>query len=198
VIVLNDRVVILRLIELAGVTIYSQVKGDYNMKSIVTALVIVCVFLSESSSFGQQPPELNLLNRLVGTWHWKVTAKPSEWTKTEVTTTGTLTREWVLKGRFIQELGGTADQPTICLWGYDPQKQVYRMWHFGTEGQGEHEGVWNEATKTMTWKADLGNGITMNGTSIFIDADMDEWKMVAKDKAGKVYLELEGKNKRKQ
>jgi hypothetical protein len=167
------------------------------MKSNIVALGIVCTLLGVSSSFGQQPPELNVLNRLVGTWDWKVTAKPSEWTKAEVTTTGTLTREWVLQGRFIQELGGTVDQPSMCYWGYDPQKQTYRMWHFGIEGQSEHEGVWNAESKTMTWNADLGNGITAVGTSVFIDQDSDEWKMLAKDNKGKVYLNLEGKNKRK-
>ena len=145
-----------------------------------------------------KPPELQVLDRLVGTWEWEVTAKPAEWTPKETRTRGTLTREWVLKGRFVQEKGGDAENPTLGMWTYDFQKKGYRLWLFNADGSfSEHTGRWDEPYRTFSWQSDLGNGSTAAGKSVFTDKNADEWRMVAKDKEGKIYLDLVGKNRRK-
>jgi hypothetical protein len=170
--------------------------------------VMVCLFaflvvgvLGLSSRAGDvpaKPPELKVLERLIGTWESDVISKPAEWTPKEVRTKGTLTREWVLNGRFVQEKGGDLQNPNLCLFTYDVQKKAYRFWLFDSAGTAmELTGHWDEASKTMTWKAELGNGITTSGPMRFVDANTIEWQAVAKDKAGKVYHHMEGKVTRK-
>jgi hypothetical protein len=145
-----------------------------------------------------KPPELKVLERLVGTWESDVIAKPAEWTPKEVRTKGTLTREWVLNGRFLQEKGIDEQKPNLCMFTYDVQKKAFRFWRFDSEGGAmELSGQWDEASKTMLWKAEMGNGLTSIGPMRFIDADTIHWEAVTKDKAGKVYMHLEGKVTRK-
>lgn len=50
-----------------------------------------------------KPPELKVLERLIGTWDATAVFKVAEWTPNEVRTTSKVTRQWVLNGRFIQD-----------------------------------------------------------------------------------------------
>lgn len=145
-----------------------------------------------------KPPELNVLEKLIGTWDSETIAKPAVWTPQEVRTKGTLTREWVLNRRFVQEKGGNSDNPSICMFTYDSNKKAYRFWLFTATGNSlELTGQWNGATKTMTWKGDVGNGITTGGPMRFVDDDTIEWTAIARDREGKVYHHMEGKVKRR-
>jgi hypothetical protein len=145
-----------------------------------------------------RPPELKVLEKLVGTWDWETIAKPAVWTPEEVRAKGTLTRDWVLNRRFLQEKGGNADNPSVCMFTYDTNKKAYRFWMFNAAGNSlELTGQWNETTRTMTWKGDVGNGITTSGPMRFVDDDTTEWTAIARDSEGKVYHHMEGKVKRR-
>jgi hypothetical protein len=145
-----------------------------------------------------RPAELKVLDRLIGSWEWETVSKPAVWTPEEVKAKGTLTREWVLNDRFVMEKGGTKDSPNWCMFTFDEQRKTYRFWIFTSTGNTmEFAGQWDEKSETMTWKCDLGNGITSSGPQHFIDKDNLEFHAVAKDKEGKIYHDLMGKIKRK-
>jgi hypothetical protein len=51
-------------------------------------------------------------------------------------------------------------------------------------------GQWDEATKTLSFTGDAGNGVTSKGTTHFIDKDHYEFRLIAKDSDGKVYQDM--------
>jgi hypothetical protein len=61
----------------------------------------------------------------------------------------------------------------------------------------EQVGQWDEAAKSLTWKGDLGKGITMTGFARFPDENTMEWGGTAKNKEKKLYFHVEGKGTRK-
>ena len=146
-----------------------------------------------------KPPELKVLDRLVGTWNSETINKVAEWTPKELRTTGTLTREWVLGGRFLQEKGSGSDGlAVIAMFTYDVQKKAYRVWHFNADGSafdGTYQ--WDEASQTFSSRSEAGDGKTSTVTLHIIENDAHEWKVTIQDKDGKVYLDLGGKCTRK-
>jgi hypothetical protein len=50
----------------------------------------------------------------------------------------------------------------------------------------------------MTWKGDLGSGITGTNTVRFVGSDTIEWKLVARNDEGKAFMNMEGKFRRRQ
>src|SRR5260370_35067862 len=66
-----------------------------------------------------KPPELQVLDRLVGAWEGEGTAKPAARAPTEKRSRGALTRAWGLNGRFVQGKGGTAGKPTLGMSSYE-------------------------------------------------------------------------------
>jgi hypothetical protein len=170
-----------------------------NRFLLLTFLLVGVLCVGTRAADGpDKPPELKVLDRLIGTWESDVVAKPAKWTPKEVRTKATLTREWVLKSRFVQEKGGDAQSPTLCMFSYDVQKKAYRFWMFNSAGSAmELSGQWDEASKSIKWKGEMGNGITSSGPMRFIDADTIHWQLVTRDKAGKMYIHLEGNVTRK-
>src|ERR1044071_2444744 len=65
---------------------------------------------------------------------------------------------------------------SLGLWSYDAQARLYRAWLFlpGANVVG------------------FGNGITRTTTHRFPDRDTCEWAITAKDRGGKVYLDISG------
>ena len=165
---------------------------------LIASLVVHLLGLSTRAGEGPvKPPELKVLERLIGKWDSEVILKPAEWTPKEIRTKGTLTREWVLNDRFVQEKGGGPENPALCMFTYDSEKKAYRFWLFdSTGGALEQTGQWDEVSKIMTWKGSVGNGITTGGPMRFVDDNTIEWQAVAKDATGKVYLRMEGKVRR--
>ncbi len=135
-------------------------------------------------------PELKVLERLVGTWDAKAVSKPAEWTPTEVRTTSKITRKWVLDGRFLQDTSEISDgSEGLSLFTYDPQMKAYQSWWFSSEGHtSKSTGQWDAASETISFKADLGNGLTSRGSVRFLDKDHHDWKVVVQDGNGKLYF----------
>lgn len=145
-----------------------------------------------------RPAEFKVLERFVGSWDTEAISRRAEWTPKETRITGTTKMEWVLGGRFVQsnghsDPGGLQD---IQMMTYDAGRKHYRHWHFDSQGNGSDisaSGQWDEAAKTLTWKTELADGISMTNKVQFLDKDTCKWVLVAKDKGGKVYLDMEGK-----
>lgn len=133
--------------------------------------------LSVGPAFGDdpppKPPELAVLEKFIGTWDTKATIKVAEWTPKEVRTTGTITNEWVLGGRFVQGKGSDSLKlHFVTHWTYDAQRKAYRTWFFDSNGQAlEWGGKWDEKAKAFVVKNDMGNGITGTLTARVVDKD---------------------------
>jgi hypothetical protein len=59
------------------------------------------------------------------------------------------------------------------------------------------QGKWDAATQTFTFLGTLGDGIQSTSQQHFVDKDSFTWTLVAKDRTGKVVLDVEGKCVRK-
>jgi hypothetical protein len=144
-----------------------------------------------------KPPELKALGRLIGTWKDEATYKVAEWTPKKRTETLVYRDEWTLNGRFLQSRGreeGDGKAEDLQLMTFDPEKKVFRRWYFDSDGAtNESTGKWDGKTNSFTWTGDLGDGITAVSVWTLADEDTVVWSRIAKDKDGKVYLDIEGK-----
>ncbi len=174
--------------------------NDWRRSSLpVGGLVGLAFVLAASQEALSQPPakppELKVLDRYVGNWKFETVHKPAAWSPKEVRISGTSTNQWVLGGWFQHhkvkdDQGGEG----IDIMTYDPRKRAFRSWHYSSQGySSEMIGAWNEKTKTLTAKGDFGDGITAIATMRFIDNDNRESTLIAKDGAGKIYLDVRGK-----
>ena len=146
-----------------------------------------------------KPAELKVLDRLVGSWQEESISKPAEWTPKEERTKATITTEWVLGGWFVQVKERSDDnQEAIHMITYDVERKAYRRWRFNsTGGAGEATGKWDEDSKTFTWTRTLEKDITLVSRWKLVDKDTMEETAIAKDKNGKVYLDVTGKTTRR-
>lgn len=144
------------------------------------------------------PPELKVLDGLVGQWDSEYVIKPSVSANKELRGTAVEVNEWVLDGRFVQGDGrNAAGREIITVFGYDTKDGEYRLWHFTEAYASRFSGQWNEASKTFSWRGEHGDGTTTTATSHFTGKDSREFHAVTKDDSGKVYSDIEGKLKRR-
>ena len=146
-----------------------------------------------------KPPELRVLERFVGTWDYQVTTRAAVWTPRAAQSRGTATTQWTMGGWYAEERSRDRDgSESLGLWSYDAQARVYRAWLFlpGANMVG-FASRWDESTQTFKGTTDLGNGIARTTTHHFPDRDTCEWAIVAKDRGGKVYLDITGTNRRR-
>ena len=147
-----------------------------------------------------KPPELRELDRIVGTWDTEVVFRPAIWAPEERRFKGKVTSAWILDGRFLREDGNSLGEGIghSVTWTYDAKAKSYREWYFDSMGIAiEWRGGWDGGTKTFTYKADLGDGITAVATQHFLDGDHYEIGVVAKDKEGKVYMDMHAQHARR-
>ena len=142
-------------------------------------------------------PELNVLDRLAGSWRFEQVERQA--TGEEKKSTGTFVSKWSLQGKYIEIRVTDSDgkHGALELWTYDSDAGVYKMWFFDSESPGPQEAnfLWNESKETLTLdKADLGNGITARMMLGFIGNDRLEWTMTVKDATGNVMQENKGKS----
>lgn len=110
--------------------------------------------------FAGPPPreELQVLTPLIGEWRAKLVARPSLQDKEGYTAVGQVTGQWLHNRQFIRLETATESskyrQAFTVLYSYDARKKIYRRWLFASNGLAtESEGQWDEAKRTMTWKA---------------------------------------------
>jgi len=137
----------------------------------------------------EKTAESKVLDQLVGTWKSESVNKVAEWTPREVKSTGSITCQWILDGKFVEE-AGSSTTPGVehrMLWWYDPNRSAYRQAFFSSEGVTlETVGTWDAKAHTFTWKSETQPGMTAVSTHHFVDADTYEWTYVIKDGGGKV------------
>ena len=174
------------------------------MKPLLTLVAVVAVFGSTVFGHADEPgaksPELQVLDRYVGTWDETVVVKPALWTPEMTTASTTTTRKWILNGRMIENKGAWAtENEFLHLMTFDPKQNEYRQWYYDKENLVplEYKGRWNAATQTFTFTGTLADGIKSTSQQQFVDKDTFTWTLVAKDSTGTVVLDMEGKCVRK-
>jgi len=175
-----------------------------TMKPLLTLVAVVAVFgsttIRHADEAGAKSPELQVLNRYVGTWDETVVIKPALWTPEKTTSSTTTARKWILNGRMMENKGAwTPEDEFLHLMTYDPKQNEFRQWYYDKDNlvPQEYKGRWDAATQTFTFTGTLADGIQSTSQQHFVDKDTFTWTLVAKDKTGKMVLDMEGKCVRK-
>jgi hypothetical protein len=166
------------------------------MKRNTALFVAICCLGQQAwAADSPKPPELNVLEKFVGVWDCEIITKPAVWTPDEKREKAVEVNEMALDGWFLHGCSKTRDGKTIAILmnTYDPTQKKYRIWRFVGHGCEELTGSWDEKTNTLTITADAGHGITTKAAFRIIDQDHREYRVVAKDGDGKVYMDIEGK-----
>lgn len=146
------------------------------------------------------PPETKVLEKRVGSWTTFTRIKAADWTPEAAEAKGDEKIELVLHGRAIQGRVRTEPGNIEAIWlaTYDTAKKAYRVWYFSSQGDiVEAGGKWDPRTNTMTWTSMPQPGISSISHWRFTGDDTFEWDLIAKDRSGKVYLDMQGKLTRK-
>lgn len=168
-----------------------EVLGTFTRQK--DAKPVVC---RESKERSSHPPELEVLEKLVGTWTENGINKVAVWTPEEVRFPETTSnRIWILDGKCVLQVKPDA----VLLYMFSESENVYKFWHFNASGYvHEFTGEWDESTQTFTWKSDLDGHRTVSSI-LKLDVSDDnshEWSGIATDEQGKVYHHVEGTSKR--
>lgn len=139
------------------------------------------------------PAELRLLDRMVGTWDTVSVQKPAEWTPAGGQSTGVVTREWILNGRFVMDTSRhSTGEESLAILGYDSGQRAFRSWWFNSLGhRNDSRGQWDQASQTLSFQADLEDGKTMRSSVRFANPNQEAWEFKATDAAGKVYFDMD-------
>jgi hypothetical protein len=140
-------------------------------------------------------PELKVLHRFVGNWQGATT----EWIPRRFRGSVTMSCESILGGRFTltKVVRSNGD---FCIWvnTYDRTLRRYRKWKFDggidwrAAGQ-EAEGKWDDKTKTMTWRGDLGHDRTSVETVRYLEDNTVKWSLGTRQHDDDVVLQMAAK-----
>jgi len=143
--------------------------------------------------------EDKVLRLFVGEWDSKDYNRKALWNPLEEKTTTRSRHELILNGTVLQ-IRGTVDQNKtefLQLIAYDRGKQSYRHYYFNSLGQlSETVGQWDAARRRFTFMGEAPDGVTVINTVQLNGPDEFEWKVLARDREGKVYLDMGGVAKR--
>jgi hypothetical protein len=159
--------------------------------------VLLAASISRPSMADDAPkrsPELQVLDRFIGTWETEITVKPSgdKYTTTE-------SRRWSKEGTVVlsEDLNLTTKKEAHFLIAYGANEKVYRACYIDEASALVFVGTWDEGTATMKWTTPEGAPTKYTGTYRFVDKDHVEWSMTVAGPDGKVIVELSAKQTRK-
>jgi hypothetical protein len=133
-------------------------------------------------------PANAILDKFVGTWRGDLEFTSADGKRTAQSWRNTFA--WALNGRFLKDEGGEVGGSAsfLGLWSYDPEKRRFQSWYFlGPDGMAANLAyVWDEKERTLTGKADLGGGTTLETVDRFLDEEHYAWSTAIKDKDGRL------------
>lgn len=146
-------------------------------------------------------PELQVLDRFVGTWDFVGIYTPAGGEKVPFQRVRVSHRKWSTNGTTLHfdEPGSGPDDPGVqSQQSYDSEKKNYTGVVKSALGRGEFTGTWDEETKTMSFIGTYeGGATTFEGSNRFIDADTVETKFVFKKADGELFIDLNSKQTRR-
>lgn len=145
------------------------------------------------------PKEVKTLEPFIGEWDSDFTQRPSVVSPNGGNRKGNMTAQWILDGRFLLGTSEVDNFKSLWISGYDTNKNAYRQVRFSNTGEmDESVGQWNDETQTFVWNVVNGrSGLSKSLTGRRIGSDAVHTHILAKDKDGKVHMDLTIKSTRK-
>lgn len=144
----------------------------------------------------KRPPEMKVLDRLIGEWRNQVKVTTAESPDKPSEQTARKNAKSILGGRMV-EVFDTNESTTLndyWLTWFDPNTRKYRIWFFSSGGLfTEMDAEWDETKKTMNWTS---IDKTVAGHWNFKNDDMHETPFAIKDKAGRMLIDVSGSSRR--
>jgi hypothetical protein len=142
---------------------------------------------------------MKVLGRRLGEWTGEITIRRAAWTPFEGKLKSQESVKATLGGRFIEERArshpGGGQSKLLATW--DATRKVYKSWYFDSEGlTSESVGKWDARARTLTWTS-TSDGVTVKTVWKFVDEDTFTWELLARDRKGKVLLDMSSKSRRK-
>jgi uncharacterized protein (TIGR03067 family) len=149
--------------------------------------------IDETTAAGPLPPEMAVLERVVGDWQITNIAKDAAHPDGREDTWQMRNRK-ILGGRVIaMESPIPSIKESYQLNTYDSFGKAYGRWLFKSDGSAlEYGGLWDEKTQTMMWHWAAKDGSQSSNKWRFVDADHHAIEVVTKDALGKTTFEVKG------
>ncbi len=138
-----------------------------------------------------------VLPALVGTWDVIMDLKVLNNQPANLTTKGQVVMDVVAKRFLRRRLQGTGGQGVnqLNILGFDPATKEFRDWQFDASGSAVPAyttGRWDQAKHAITWTFELANSPSTVTTLRFDDANTVATEVIARDRAGKIMVEMRG------
>ena len=161
------------------------------MLTVVTAGIVPGILYADDAP--KRSPELQVLDRFVGTWDMKFTKKPAEGEKIALDTVSI--RAWSLGGTFVRfedanNLKFPEMQEVQMLLTYDPKLKNYPGVVMDGPRRFQVTGTWDEKTQTFSLSCPLPNGNKIAITYRFISASRIESSGTDRSPDGKIVAEM--------
>jgi hypothetical protein len=165
------------------------------MKTPLIAFAALAATLPYAATEAEPPkrsPEVQVLDRFVGTWNVKYVVKPAEGAK--ISYDGVSTRAWSPGGEFVrfEELNSKSPDPREfqMLVTYDSDAKNYPGFFMHGPARGQITGTWDEKTQTMAWSSTLPDGYKIASTHRFIGKSRAEASGTITSPDDKILVEL--------
>lgn len=157
----------------------------------VLSLAVNATFLSAEE---EKSPELQVLDRFVGKWKETVVMNPAAWTPERTTVSNESMRKWILDGKMVENAGTSPNGKFLHLMTFDPKSKQYRQWYFDKYNLSgtTHYGKWDAKSESFTFQMKDEDGNLSVDKVHFVNKDKFTWTYVAKDRSGKLLLDMEG------
>ena len=138
-------------------------------------------------------PELQLLAKYVGRWTGELIRQGEDQRRRTRATT-----DWAVGGRYLRtEYSGDGLQGMI-ITTYDARGKEFRRWQFDAGGDvTEYTGRFDKESDTFRFEHhNQEQGYRIVTESRFDEQQVEQWRMVVKDRDGQVLQEYRGTNRR--
>lgn len=149
--------------------------------------------IDEGTYAGPLPPEMAVLDRLVGDWQYTGVIKDAESPDGLKATWQSASRK-ILGGRVIaaESTGHPRFKESYSLSTFDSIGKAYGRWLFKADGTVlEYDGGWNEKTQTMKWHWADKDGSQSTALWHLRDADRYDFQLLTKDALGKTTADVQ-------
>jgi hypothetical protein len=151
--------------------------------------------IDETTTAGPLPPEMAVLERLVGEWETSGIVKNAKNPDGRKADWRSSVRS-ILGGRVIatHRTGSTSDDDdeSISLATFDTFSKAYGRWSFRPNGNVlEYGGLWDEANQMLKWHWAGKDGSQTSNTWNLRDPNRYDWQVLTKDALGKTTFEVQ-------
>jgi hypothetical protein len=165
-----------------------------KMTTLVFLMAIAIPVAAKADDAPKRSPELQVLDRFVGTWDLKATEKPAGG---EATTFDVVSfRRWSQGGNFVVFEDPGQEEVNLPIT-YDPESKTYPGVIMIGAFSGLVTGTWDKDKKIMSFTIKHPNKTEYRGTHRFLREDYAEASGSVTDADGKVVVELSWKQTRR-